>query len=360
MRYDGRVRSLATLAVVALAMPLALAQANTYAQLVAKHKIGGFISASALETLKGTRVVQLQGTISGFVQSDDGATLPFLTPDGLFLTIRSKVAADWMRAGSVTARVIVQLQRDNEYSGWSATLLGAMASDLKNEVVVKTPKPVVAKAPVTPKGSLSSRTTSSRGRPKPMEGTIPVGPRPTSVKAKPKLAVVSRPMSWNAAADEALPIYIRFIKRENRKLTDAQAEEIARAVLGFSLRYGVDARLIMAVLLTESNFRPGTVSRAGAMGLGQLMPVNVRELGIKDPFDLTENLFGTIKLIRGHLDKYSKKHSDPDTILTLSLAGYNAGDGAVRRYGGVPPYRETQNYVKKVTKLYRELAGIKG
>ena len=84
-----------------------------------------------------------------------------------------------------------------------------------------------------------------------------------------------------------------------------------------------------------------------------------QELGIKNPYDLTENLWGTIKLVRGHLDKYSAKHSDPDTILTLSLAGYNAGDGAVRKYGGVPPYRETQNYVRKVSQLYKRLAGIR-
>lgn len=337
-------------------MSVAFSQASTYAAVAAKHKVHGFVSAKALAEAKGTKIVQFQGTISGFMQSDEGATIPFVTPDGLFLTIQSKTAAEWMRAGSVTSRVIVRISRENEYGNWSATLLAAMASDLKSEVVV----PTTAAKPAAPmQKSLSSRSNSSRsGRPAPMQGSIP--PRETATaKPTPKVAVMSRPMAWNEAADEALPIYVQFIRRENKKLALKDAEEIARAILGFSLKHGVDARLIMAVVITESNFRPGTVSRAGAMGLGQLMPVNVRELGISDPFDLTENLYGTIKLIRGHLDKYSKKHSDLDTILTLSLAGYNAGDGAVRKYGGVPPYRETQNYVRKVTKLYRELSGIK-
>ncbi|MER3496221.1 MAG: lytic transglycosylase, partial [Armatimonadota bacterium] len=147
-----------------------------------------------------------------------------------------------------------------------------------------------------------------------------------------------------------------FVRRANPRLSPREAETIARSVIGFSLKYGVDARLIIAIVMVESDFNPNCVSSAGAMGLGQLMPCNVQELGIRRPHDLVENIWGTVKLVRGHLDKYKAGSSEQGLI--LALAAYNAGDGAVKRAGGVPPYRETQRYVVKVTTLYRRLCGL--
>ena len=163
---------------------------------------------------------------------------------------------------------------------------------------------------------------------------------------------------WNLAASDALPYYTAFIKNHNKKLSAAEAERIAKGIVGFSIEYGVDARLIMAMVICESDFRPGLVSRAGAMGLGQLMPGTAKGLGVKNPFDSVDNLYGTVKLIRGHLDKYQKEAGEYEGLI-LSLAAYNAGSGAVRRHGGVPPYRETQNYVKKVIATYRKLSGLR-
>jgi soluble lytic murein transglycosylase-like protein len=155
---------------------------------------------------------------------------------------------------------------------------------------------------------------------------------------------------------EAAPVYAAYIKKQNRRLSNAEALKIANGIMGFSLKYGVDARLIMAIVMTESTFKPGTLSHAGAMGLGQLMPGTARYLGVTDPWDIHQNLSGTVRYLREHLVKYGKRMGDFDALV-MSLAAYNAGPGAVARAGGVPPYRETQRYVQKVLGYYRQYCG---
>jgi soluble lytic murein transglycosylase-like protein len=113
---------------------------------------------------------------------------------------------------------------------------------------------------------------------------------------------------------------------------------------------GVDPALLDALVATESSYDPKCRSRAGAMGLTQLMPANVKELGIADPFDPAQNLQGGAKQLAQLLAKYPGR-------IDLALAAYNAGPGAVAKYGGIPPYTETQNYVKKVLGLYNARKG---
>jgi len=157
---------------------------------------------------------------------------------------------------------------------------------------------------------------------------------------------------------KVLPQYTAFIKGRNKKLSDQDAERIAEGILAYSAHFGVDARLIVAIIVTESDFNPNSTSNKGAMGLGQLMPVNERELGLTNAYDIDQNLWGTVKLVRGHIDKYSAKTNDSFEALVLALAGYNAGNGAVKKFGNkVPPYRETQNYVRKVIDMYSQLCG---
>ena len=109
-------------------------------------------------------------------------------------------------------------------------------------------------------------------------------------------------------------------------------------------KYNLSPDLLKAVAKTESNFRPDVVSRAGAMGIMQLMPGTARGLGVTDAFDPYQNIMGGAKYLRQMLDRYNGD-------LELALAAYNAGPGNVKKYGGVPPFRETQNYIKKVTGL---------
>jgi soluble lytic murein transglycosylase-like protein len=112
-----------------------------------------------------------------------------------------------------------------------------------------------------------------------------------------------------------------------------------------SKKYGVDADLVKAVIQNESAYDPSAVSSAGALGLMQLMPATAANLGVEDPMNPTENIEGGVKLLRELLNQFSGN-------ITNTVAAYNAGAGAVQQYGGVPPYQETQTYVKRVLSTY--------
>jgi soluble lytic murein transglycosylase-like protein len=107
-------------------------------------------------------------------------------------------------------------------------------------------------------------------------------------------------------------------------------------------RHGISADLVRAVIQAESGFNRWAVSPKGAMGLMQLMPATARNLGVRDPFHPGENIRGGVEYLAALLARF-------DRDVVRALAAYNAGPERVERYNGVPPYRETQNYVKKIT-----------
>ncbi|HEV7796895.1 MAG TPA: lytic transglycosylase domain-containing protein [Pyrinomonadaceae bacterium] len=108
---------------------------------------------------------------------------------------------------------------------------------------------------------------------------------------------------------------------------------------------GVDPRFIHAVIKQESKYDPKAVSPVGAQGLMQMMPGTAKRFGLKDPFDATANVEAGTKYLKWLLKRF-------DGDVSLALAGYNAGEGSVDKYKGVPPYSETQNYVKKIVATY--------
>ena len=122
-------------------------------------------------------------------------------------------------------------------------------------------------------------------------------------------------------------------------------EEVDKAIAEAASKHNVDPNLVRAVVKVESNFNSQAISRTGAMGLMQLMPATARTLNVSNPFDPKQNIDAGVRHLKGLLDSYNGD-------VRLSLAAYNAGQGAVARNNGIPPYAETQNYVKRITELY--------
>lgn len=317
-------------------------------------KITAPLSQSALGSFMGAKAVELQVEVKGSIRMGDEITLMLALKGGAKLQVSGEKIPEWLTNGGNSVRMIVKLNRSDELSAYEALFVNAVPENVFADWELKN-QPKAVKSEVVKRKTSASR---SGGRPPRMEGNIPGGSTPeqkepvVSVSAKSAAALDGLPIN------EALPYYVAHIRKVNPKLGDTLSEQIGRAIIGYSLQFDLDARLIMAIINTESHFRPNLVSRAGAMGLGQLMPVNVKETGISSAFDPIENIYGTCFLIRRHLNLYHKKtDGDPEQTLILALAGYNAGDGNVRKYGGVPPFKETQNYVKKVTALFRQFRG---
>ncbi len=137
----------------------------------------------------------------------------------------------------------------------------------------------------------------------------------------------------------------------NSRVMSDRAAPYQEIIRHYAAHYRVDPNLVHAVIMVESCFDRLAVSRVGAQGLMQLMPGTAREVGVDDAFNARQNIRGGITYLARMLERFNH-----DT--RLALAAYNAGPGAVQRHGGIPPYTETQNYVKRVLGHYNSMALI--
>lgn len=136
--------------------------------------------------------------------------------------------------------------------------------------------------------------------------------------------------------------------QDGGSVSGSPVERVGLESLAFRVaeKHGVDPALVLAVIAVESAFQPAAVSPKGARGLMQLMPATARDLGVSDAFDPEQNLDGGVRHLRELLGRY-------DGDLSRALAAYNAGAASVERHGGVPPFRETREYVAAVMQRYR-------
>jgi hypothetical protein len=151
--------------------------------------------------------------------------------------------------------------------------------------------------------------------------------------------------------------YAEALQEANGHLTPAARYDLAQRFLLLASYYRIDPALLMAIVTVESSWHARAISPVGALGYGQLMPATAARLDV-DPLEPYENLDGTARYLRRLLNRYAGRGGEQR--VRLAVASYNAGPGAVDRYGGIPPYRETQTYVLHVLhwrSIYAALAG---
>jgi soluble lytic murein transglycosylase-like protein len=301
--------------------------------------------------------MELEGSLSGIVDTGDGGALMMLTSerDG-HLNLTVSVVPTWVQPGA-RLRILV-----------------VIPGPVGGEVIAGMPDlQVVAMASA---GDISAaelqwqRQAAQRAaREKQREAGLKAAQAQFGGKlrgpysSRSGAALVSRSNSrltsyLSSKAKAVFPYYWDFVRQYNHRLSNEQVDAITASILLYAERFDLDPRLMVALIIAESDFRPQETSNKGAMGLGQLMHDEAERLNLSNPYDPVQNIAGVSYLIKERLIKYSGSGNFRDANMQhiiLALASYNAGEGAVKKYGGVPPYRETQNYVKKIERIYRQL-----
>lgn len=287
------------------------------------------------------QVFEAPVTVSGLIRVADRCTaLLMLGEQSLAVDVPSSLQEAWLASGSHIC-VLVQLQ--------------AAGDPPVFRLLTAAPQSEVAPIERAQEADRLAREAAIARATEAARLARPIGSQPSPANVQPDAPLSAR----------AQPLYAPYraaIRRLNRKLSERDVDKITTSVLRFSDSNDIDPRLVVAMIIAESDFDIYSTSRTGAMGLGQLMPENARELGLSNPYDPVQNIAGAARMLRNHLDKYGGAPAAggiiPDAQIALTMAAYNAGPGAVRKYHGVPPYRETKRYVARVTALYKQMCGL--
>jgi len=282
------------------------------------------------------QVIELDGVVNGIIANNTGSAFMLSTAGGQIL-LCSLQREDADIDVAVPMRVLARVQRGTKML----------------ECLAATPSgPALSVAPITLENTPPTGAGNAGAVDYPT-GVMPVADRPPVIYSKPPERFNDREQRLQfdfTTNPELVRAYAERIIACNARVEPETALHIAASLLNRCQLYGVDPRLMFALIAQESRFNPRAVSHSGACGLGQLMPGTADGLGVRDSFDIDQNLDGAVRYLAEQLNTFGQ--------LSLALAAYNAGPGAVKRYGGVPPYNETQNYVRIIWNHYCSLIGI--
>ena len=163
------------------------------------------------------------------------------------------------------------------------------------------------------------------------------------IEQKTKALEIQKPQQSFAETLKVVPP--TDFKYQVQEPMSASKVDIQRMVTSACAKHNIDPKLVMAVIQQESNFNQNAISKAGAQGLMQLMPATAKSLGVTNAFNPEQNINGGVKYLKTLLDRF---HGNK----ILALAAYNAGPNAVDKHNGIPPYKETQNYVRNILRNY--------
>ena len=304
------------------------------------------------------KVMELRGTVGGIVETSEGVSVMLNLPDGKAVTldIPKSEMATVQKYSTPTLRVLVKI---GEGLGNVAPMeVIAVAHDsLVNSIETQQAEKDAARRRTQQQRQQVQvyRPSSYRNLPSRGNAGLPSFSMNGSNLAayyQPRLGERTRPL---------FSAYCQYIGGINRRLRAEEVASITYHLLNFADHNNIDPRLVVAMIFAESSFNPNATSRTGAAGLGQLMPRTAASLGVNNPYDHVQNLDGSIRYLRTRLETFADKALPGGGLsfeqIALALAAYNAGTGAVKKYKGVPPYRETQAYVSRIMSLYRSLTG---
>lgn len=328
MKYRLLSLALALGAVSFAVTPGHAAQQKDYLAERAKYQVTTLQDSDKLAAqvaLRPGAVIEVDGTVGGVVVGDQYNGYLLQRDSGE----SSLIAAD-LNNQDLTVGAQIRVLTKVPTTGTVLQQISEMQMDSPSAMASGSPQVNAPQAT-----TVSQQPATAAGVPSP---TLVATTSPKKTAAKPTPAKVSNKVQ----------MYAGKIHSYNGKIDINTALKIATQVLAKSQQYGVDARLVFALLAQESGFNPKAVSPMGAQGLGQLMPGTAKLLGTSNPFDITQNIDATVRYLAQQIQTFNGNYR-------MALAAYNAGPGNVQRYGGIPPFRETQNYVRTISTHYEQL-----